>query len=240
MRRRGVRVWRDERSIAGGVAFSDAIENAIRDSRGVVVLLTSKAASSTWLNYEYAFAIGARIPVVAVMVKGAKIPEPMQRFQVVRYTPVQEAAKRALRGIDKQLRNKSREVAAPAKLVAKFREVNGVIDRASDGSLPSLCMELWIEGAPPATSAVHFEIPDQGFVDRMWTIKRSDGFDRHRQFLTDDLNSYGDVEVWAVGDMRGGKSWSSSTTLSEALRRYYADHPKTPAVRRALRQIESH
>src|SRR3977135_2442055 len=101
---RGLHVWRDIRSIAGGARWSEAIENGIRGSRGAVVLITASTASSEWVIYEYAFATGAGIPVVAVMTRGAAIPNPIQQFQVVKYTDPRSVAKKIDAGLSDQSR----------------------------------------------------------------------------------------------------------------------------------------
>lgn len=234
----GVRVWRDERSISAGARWSAAIETSIRQSRGVVVFLSPASEASEWVTYEYAFATGAGIPVVAVALQGTGIPDPVRQFQTVRYKTAGETAERVRKGLRAQSRTIGRVRASSPSLVAKFQEVNGEIRRVSGGKTPSLRMDLWIENAPRHTRRVHFEIPDQAFKNRKWTISRkSHTTDPFREFLTDDMNSYGDVELWATGTGHGDERWSTSSTLYEALVRYYSSHPTTIEISRALAQI---
>lgn len=238
---RGLHVWRDERSISAGESWSEAIERGIRESRGVAVLLTPASLDSAWVTYEYAFATGAGIPVVAVATRGTKVPSPIQKFQVVRYAKVREVAEKIDSGLRKQSRATGQERASSPKLVAKFQEVNGVVCRASNGTPPELHMDLWVEHAPRKTQSVSFEIPDLAFRDREWTIKRKkQPRDLLREFLTDDMKSYGDVEIWAYGVLPRGGSWSTSSTLYEALMRYYRSHPSSAEIRGALSQIKKH
>lgn len=236
---RGLGVWRDERSISGGEEFSVAIEKGIRESRGLLVLVTTESTRSDWVTYEYAFATGAGVPVVAVGVKGTKLPSPIRRFQVVRYSNAKGAAAEVDRGLRKQARAAGQARAASPKLVAKFQEMNGAVLRASGGRTPSLCMELWVEHAPRTTKSVTFEIPDEGVEDNKWTVKRSGrDWNSYREFLTDEeLNLWGDVEMWAYGSLPGRQSWSANSTLYEALQRYYRNRATTPEIRRALVQI---
>jgi hypothetical protein len=89
-KRLDVPIWRDVRSIAGGQRWSPAIEKGIRDSRGVLVLVTPASVTSEWVLYEYAFATGAGIPIVAVVAPGVPVPKPIQQFQEVKYTAAQK------------------------------------------------------------------------------------------------------------------------------------------------------
>jgi hypothetical protein len=238
LRERNLHVWRDVRSIMAGERFSDSIEQGIRDSRGLVVLITAASASSEWVTYEYAFATGARVPVVAVRVQKATVPSPIQHFQVVEYSDARSAAERIDQGILKQSRAATRERASAPKLVAKFQEANGEISLASGGKTPSICIDLWVEQVPAQTRSVAFEILDEGFRDNKWVVRRTDqGAHSPREFLTDDMNSYGDVEIWARGVGSKSVNWSITSSLYEALLRYYRSRPKSAGVRRALKQI---
>ena len=231
-------VWRDVRSIKAGTRWSASIEQGIRGSRGVVVLITAMSASSEWVTYEYAFATGAEVPVVAVRVGEVSAPSPIRQFQVVEYTSARKAAAAVLEGLSAQSRAAARARASAPKLVAKFQEVNGEIVFASGGKTPSICMDLWVEQVPSQTKSIAFEILDLGFKDRKWTVRRGKrSANLLREFLTDDMNSYGDIEIWARGIGAGVGNWSVTSRLYEALLRYYRTRPKSAEVRRALKQI---
>jgi hypothetical protein len=238
LKARKVPVWRDVRSIAAGERWSDAIEQGIRESRGVAVLITAASAASEWVTYEYALATGAQVPVVAVRVRKAMVPSPIRRFQIVEYSDARSVAKSIDQGILAQSRAAGRKRASTPTLVARFQEVNGEIALASGGKIPQIWMELWMEQVPSQTRTVAFEILDLGFRDRKWTVRRrKQGANSLREFLTDDMNSYGDVEIWARGVGRGPANWAINSRLYEALLRYYRSRPKNAEVRRALKQI---
>jgi len=235
---RKLHVWRDIRSIAAGARWSQAIEAGIRGSRGVVVLITPTSGTSEWVTYEYAFATGAKIPVVAVRTRGANVPSPIQQFQIVPYGDPRVVAKKIDAGLSDQSRAAGQERATSPALVAKFQEVNGKPAVASNGKTPSLCIELWLEQVPKQMKSVSFEIPDEGFRDRKWKVKRGrNGTGVQREFLTDEMNSYGDIELWARGIGRGAGNWTASWQLYEALIRYYRSRAIGPAIRAALKQI---
>jgi hypothetical protein len=236
--KRGLQVWRDVRSIAAGERWSDSIENGIREARGVVVLLTAASSNSEWVAYEYAFATGARIPIIAVVGRGGAVPGPIQRFQTVSYSQPRSVAKVIDDGIAIQYRAAAQERASAPKLVAKFQEDDGDIVRASSGKTPSLGMDLWIEDAPRQTEKVAFEILDQGFRDRRWTVPRARRVSSAtREFLTEDMNSYGDVAIWARGVGTGRGNWTAKSMLYAALVRYYSGRSINTETRRGLAQI---
>jgi hypothetical protein len=239
LKKRGLTVWRDVQSIEAGARWFGAIEDGIRGSRALVVLITPTSAGSAWVTYEYAFATGARIPVIGVRVGGAKIPRPIRGFQTVQYSSkAQTIAKKIDDGILAQSRSAVRQSAAAPTLVAKFQEVNGEVESIGGGRAPSLCVDLWVEQAPKQTQRVAFEIPDLGFDDREWTIaRRKTKAAAMREFLTDDMNSWGDVEIWARGIGPGAGTWSTNSTLYKALSTYYRKRPVSPEIRRALKQI---
>ena len=236
LKERKLNVWRDARSITAGDRWFAAIEGAIRESRGVVVLITPASCKSDWVTYEYALAIGARVPVVAVCTLNANPPKPIEPFQIVPYQDAKSAAERIDDGIETQSRAAAREDASLPILVARFQERNGSLVYASDGKTPSICMDLWIEQAPARTKAVTFEILDLGFRDEKWT-KRRQTHAPAREFLTDDMDSYGDVWISARGVGVGVSNWSIKSRLHEALLRYYSGTPISREIRSALRQI---
>ena len=238
LKKRGLSVWRDARSIIPGERFAQAIEAGIRGSRGVVVLVSPASAGSDWVTYEYAFAMGAGVPIVAVTMRGAEVPSPMQQFQVVAYKDARNVAKQIDAGLSNQSRAAGLKRATSPILVAKFQEVNGQPATLWDGRIPPIWIEIWLEQVPKQTKKVAFEIPDEGFRDRKWAVNRVRSTAAIvREFLTTDMNSYGDIELWARGFGRGQGNWSGSWRLYEALTRYYRSRPVSSEIRAALRQI---
>jgi hypothetical protein len=125
------------------------------------------------------------------------------------------------------------------RLMAKFREVDGDLCRVTEDRLPEYGMDLWIEGVPPETKTVAYEILDEGFRETTWSQSRKRSSKSVREFLTDDMSSYGDVEIWIRGFGKGVGGWVAQSTLYDALNRYYLNRPKTTAIRRALKQIRT-
>ncbi len=59
-------VWRDP-DIGAGERWRGAIDDAIRDSSALVVIMSPEAKSSEYVNYEWTFALGAGVTVVPVL-----------------------------------------------------------------------------------------------------------------------------------------------------------------------------
>lgn len=247
LKARGLSVWVDVHSINAGAAWFEAIQQGIRDARAVVVLITQASASFEWVTFEYAFAAGAGVPVIAVVEPAVAVPTPLQNFQFVKYTTAATVAKQVDTGIKDKLRLLGQARASTPKLVARFQEFDGEICKASGGKTPALCLDLWVQHVPPQTKKVAFEILDLGFDEPKWTVHRTKQADSLREFLTDDMTSYGDIEIWAqgVGSGKAGSgkagsdrgAWSISSMLYEALLRYYDGRHTSQEVRQALKQI---
>jgi len=121
-------------------------------------------------------------------------------------------------------------------LVAKFQETNGGLSYIKK----EIVMDLWIEGAPPETTTVAFEILDRTVRNPKWTERRKPPSKSVRQFLTDKkFHLYGDVEIWARGTGGVEGCWVVQSTLYEALCRHYDGREKSKEIRKGLRQIRT-
>jgi hypothetical protein len=236
--KRGLTVLRDIR-VDAGADWAEAIEKGIRRSRAVVVLISTSSATSEWVSYEYAFARGAGVPIVGVIVGGEPIPGPLQRFQNVPYTNPRKVALQVHAGFSEQSRAIGQNRAIAPTLVAKFREINGEpAIKKSRSKPPELWIEMWFEQVPKQTRNVEFEILDKAYKDPKWRWPR--GADVRRAFLFSEMYSYGDIEIWARGIGSGPGNWSGSWRLYEALTRFYRSRSKSAGIRTALRQIKDY
>ena len=63
---KGFKIWRDMGAIRAGDDWRQSIEDGIRDCFAVVVALSESSATSPYVTYEWACAIGMRKPVIPV------------------------------------------------------------------------------------------------------------------------------------------------------------------------------
>jgi hypothetical protein len=235
MRKHGWKVWRDEVSIGGGAVWHTALDTGLRKADAVLVLVSAKSVKSEWVTYEYAFATGAAIPVVAVSLDKTDAPGPIRKFQAIAY-PGPDAAARIHAGLLDQASRAAESLKTTPMLFARFYEEDGEIYRLSNARVPAIAMELWVEHAPPRTTEVAFEVLE-GVEGSTWTVKRSKRT-QARQFLTDEgFNLWGDVDIVARGRTPGGRDWTTRSRVYDALVRYYANVQPSADVRKGLKQI---
>ncbi|MFD0725938.1 TIR domain-containing protein [Lysobacter brunescens] len=129
------------------------------------------------------------------------------------------------------------------RLLARFQEEDGQpleVDDGGDDGCPAYWIDLWIDGAPPETTKVAFEVLDDPERDEpSWTVKRKKS--AARDFLTDDFTSYGDVKIIAVGTASDHRLlWEIKSSLLDALMRGYRTNiPNNAAYRRAIDQLRT-
>jgi hypothetical protein len=92
LRRNGASVWIDQLDIAAGARWDDAIEEALRRSARVIVLLSPKAVGSQNVLDEVSFAMDEGKTLVPVLVEPCTIPMRLRRLQYVDFTSGYETA----------------------------------------------------------------------------------------------------------------------------------------------------
>lgn len=122
------------------------------------------------------------------------------------------------------------------RLKASFQLEKNTPIRIGKGKTPAYGMDLWIDGAPQATSLVIFELLDDSFNDNPWCMKRDTGT---RDFLTEEMNSYGDVAIVVIGMIGKHAAWSIETTLYQALVLSHGKKPANAKIAKALQQIRA-
>lgn len=72
----GLTVWMDIERLHGGATWRGEIDQAIRSSFALVLVLTPEALQSAYVNYEWTFALGAEVTVIPVLLKPLSEPHP--------------------------------------------------------------------------------------------------------------------------------------------------------------------
>src|SRR5690349_2110427 len=62
-------IWIDKRSIEGGEDWREEIDTALEESFAVVILLTKNSVTSSFVLYEWAWALGNNIKVIPILVE---------------------------------------------------------------------------------------------------------------------------------------------------------------------------
>jgi hypothetical protein len=92
LRANGASIWLDQLDIAPGARWDSAIEDALRRSACVIVLLSPTAAASQNVLDEVSFALDEGKTIVPVLVEACSVPMRLRRLQHVDFTPGYEAA----------------------------------------------------------------------------------------------------------------------------------------------------
>lgn len=83
LRERGVAIWVDQLDIRPSEHWDRAIERAVRDCRGLVVILSPRSAASDNVADEISFAIDHGKSVLPVMIERCALPLRITRMQVI-------------------------------------------------------------------------------------------------------------------------------------------------------------
>lgn len=147
------------------------------------------------------------------------------------------ALRKARAVLDEELGSSSFSSSTKApQLWARFQTgSNGKVIRAGK----SYCAELWLTNVPDQTKRAQFKILDDSFDHVEWWVKRERGKLAGVEFLTDDMNSYGDVVIRAQGGLEG-PAWRLESTLYQGLVRSHGNSPEDPHIRKALFKIRDH
>ena len=110
LRSRGVAMWVDQLDIRPSEHWDRAIERAVRDCRGLVVILSPRSVASDNVADEISYAIEHRKSVLPVVIEKCSLPLRITRMHVIDAT---EALDRAVDQCVAELR-RTDAVAAPA------------------------------------------------------------------------------------------------------------------------------
>ena len=114
LRANGASVWIDQLDIAAGARWDNAIEDALRRSARVIVLLSPKAVASQNVLDEVSFAMDEGKTLVPVLVEPCTIPMRLRRLQYVDFTSNYDMALGRLLGTLGVARTSVSRAAAPA------------------------------------------------------------------------------------------------------------------------------
>jgi hypothetical protein len=99
----GLEVWIDESRIKGGQAWVEALENGLRESDAVVLLISPDNINRPNLFFEIGAALGmnkAIIPVIPKDFDSHKLPLPLQRIKFLIRNSPEDTAKELATAIE--------------------------------------------------------------------------------------------------------------------------------------------
>ena len=82
----GFDVWIDTELLLPGEDWKKEIDNAIKASIALIVIMTPEARKSEYITYEWAFAIGREIPVLPIVLQETELHPRMKDLQFVDFS----------------------------------------------------------------------------------------------------------------------------------------------------------
>lgn len=97
LRSAGRRPWFDASEISPGERWMELIQEALRESRILVVILSEKSVQSPWISFEVGAAYAGKKMIIPVLIGGlepTRIPMPLAMFQFVQEPSPVDAGRR--------------------------------------------------------------------------------------------------------------------------------------------------
>jgi HEAT repeat protein len=86
LRAQGFDTWVDTEMLLAGHDWRTAIDDALRTSAAVIVVMTPAAKASEYVTYEWAFALGAGVPVIPVLLDRTDLHPRLAALQYLEFT----------------------------------------------------------------------------------------------------------------------------------------------------------
>lgn len=81
LREAGFDSWIDLEGLPAGSEWGQEIDQAIRDSTALILVLTPASRASDYVAYEWAFALGAGVPVMPLLLAATEVPPRLAALQ---------------------------------------------------------------------------------------------------------------------------------------------------------------
>jgi tetratricopeptide (TPR) repeat protein len=126
----GFEYWWDENIPLGG-NWSDTIDTSIREALAVIVLMSPEAQKSEYVTYEWSFALGARVPLLPIIIQ--KVENLHPRLKPLQYEDLSASSNPHFDEVIawlKTLRDQRAANAQPQRVIAPESEVILQMERA--------------------------------------------------------------------------------------------------------------
>lgn len=222
-----VQPWQDVQELVAGQDWRSDIDKALRNCSMLLLVLSKVSQQSPYVNYEWAFAMGAGARIVPIFRESVPLHPRLDGIQYVDFTQpgkrwlrLLDALKRSLHGHGPCIRAAFEiEDAKPRRIGREF------------------VISLSVDRLPPRSRRARYEVHDESFKTPIWYERNpEENFDTW-------MSSYGDVPI-SVRIRRGSikkpeKEVRLYATLFDALRSTHANS-RNSHVRKALKYIEEH
>lgn len=141
--------WLAADAIDAGDEYGDLIDEALRNARAIVTILTPESSTSMYVTYEWAYATGRGVPVIPVMLRlGGDIHPRLAPLQQARFIePGDQQWERLLIAVE-------RKVTSSNAMVKKTLEINVLKHEIRSEVAKGLSASRYEPLAPPPAKAV--------------------------------------------------------------------------------------
>lgn len=217
--------WQDLRNLRGGEDWQVSIDDALRKAEALVVIMSPHANRSQYVTYEWAFALGAGVPVIPVVRKPSKLHPRLSYMQHIDFT----RRRRGTPWVDLRKALPARPATiriGPEEIRAKFSVVGGKPEKQGDYYV----IKVYIHQAPRAANLVTYEFHDETLKLGKWSTRAA------AANFESAIRSNGDSLMTASIRTPDKKPLRIASSLYDALRRGHGSHP-SPRIKGALRAI---
>ncbi len=215
--------WHDLHNIKGGDNWLATIDEALRNAEALIVVMSPWATRSQYVTYEWAFALGAGIPVIPVVKKQTPLHPRLTTIQYIDFTTRSGSPWVSLRNALPALPSTMR---IGPELRAKFNLVHGKPEQRGDYYV----IDVYIHDAPPGADRVTYEFHDETLRKSKWSTKSA------ATKFESTILSNGDSLLTATIRTPGKKPLRIACPLYEALKFGHGPKPK-PEIKKAIRKI---
>lgn len=208
--------------IRGGQLWRPLIDNKLINAAAVIVIMTPHATRSHWVTYEWAFALGAGVPVIPVKLRETELHPKLLELNVVDFTGRKLWVK-----LIEALRIAGLEPQAGPVIKAEFE----IKDQKPEPAAKGYAVNVSIPEPPRNTKKVTYEIYDE--TSKLLKLSSVSPVTNFKAAFTTD----GDVLVRAKITTRAAKPITVDMPLFKALRRTHGRNKTKPFVN-ALKHIE--
>lgn len=86
MAQQGYTVWIDSDRLGPGIDWREEIDQAIKKSRALIAVMSVEARASEYVTYEWAFAWGAGVKIIPIMLKETPLHPRLATLQYLDFT----------------------------------------------------------------------------------------------------------------------------------------------------------
>ena len=161
LRKRGIAMWIDQLDIRPSEHWDRAIERAVHECRGLVVILSPRSIESDNVADEISFALDHRKSVLPVMIEKCRLPLRITRMQVIDATASYDSA------LEQSVRVLGGEGPLPSRAAERAPVPKGVTDAGAIATAKAQLMDVL---GPIAPIIVDREANRAGSVGELYAL----------------------------------------------------------------------